>query len=105
LIEIRTNADGQPDYLIRRASGKWEEIYGPMTGRYIHEFLPPLLEGRWRELFDAVRERKAPVCARTGIEFQKTWLMAEMFVAPLGSDGEVSMLLMCFVSWGTGETS
>jgi len=104
LIEIRTDADGQPDYFIRRSGGKWEEIYGQMTGRYLHQFLPPILEGRWRAVFDAVCERNAPVCVRSGIEFQgKTWLSAEMFVAPLGRDGKVDMLLMCFVSWSSSE--
>jgi len=102
LIEIRANGDGQTDYLIRRAGGKWEDIYGQMTGRYLHEFLPPLLEGRWREVFGSVCGRKAPLCVRSGIEFQKkTWLMAEMFVAPLGRDGHVNMLFMCFVSRST----
>jgi hypothetical protein len=104
LIEIRADPDGHTDYFIRRAGGKWEEVYGPMTGRYIQEFLPPHLEGRWRALFDAVLERNLPVCARTGIEFQKkTWLMAEMFVAPLGRDEEVNMLLMCFVTWSASN--
>ncbi|MDE2134935.1 MAG: PAS domain-containing protein [Alphaproteobacteria bacterium] len=100
LIDIRKAEDGTTDYFIRRAGTKWEEVYGPMTGRYLWEFLPPEIEPNWREVFGAVQAAKAPVRVTTGIDFQgKTWLKAEMFVAPLGEGGDVSMLFMTFVSW------
>jgi hypothetical protein len=71
-----------------------------MTGRDISEFLPPEIEMRWRKLFDSVRTAAKPVRATTRIGFQeKSWLLTEMFVAPLGEDGVVSMLFMCFTSW------
>ena len=100
LVEIRASEGSDVEYFIRRAGGRWEEVYGAITGHYLHEFLPPELEGSWRELFDAVRIRKMPARVTTGIDFRgKTWLKTEMFVAPLGQDGEVTMLLMTFVAW------
>lgn len=104
LIEIRK--DGQPDaeYFIRLAGGAWEDVYGRMSGRYIHEFLPPEVAPRWREVFDAVRARKAPARVTAGVSLEnKAWLDCEMFVAPLGDGGEPTMLFMTFVAWSADE--
>jgi len=104
LVEVRHETDGQAGYFIRRAGGKWEEVFGPMTGRYIQEFLPPQIEMRWREALGAVCESKAPVRITTRIQFQqKNWLKAELFIAPLGEE-EISMLLTTFVSWSQRDT-
>jgi hypothetical protein len=98
LVDVRNEADGTIEYFIRRAGGKWEDVFGPMTGRYIHEFLPPTIETRWREAFDRVRDKKAAVRATASIQFQrKFWLTAEMLIAPLGK-AEVSMLFVTFVA-------
>ena len=106
LIEIRQDLAPHTEYFIRRAGGKWEDVYGPITGRYIHEFLPPEIEPSWRAVFDTVRERMAPVRVRTGIDFQnKTWLTTEMLVAPLGTQERITMLFMTFVAWSTAEFS
>ena len=97
-IEIRPESDGSVDYFIRLAGEKWEEIFGAMSGRYIHEFLPPAIEMRWRDAFDRVREAKAPARVTARIHFQlKFWLRAEMLIAPLGGKS-VSMLFMTFVA-------
>lgn len=100
LIEIHSGPD-RLDYFIRLAGSRWEEVFGHMGGRMISEFLPPHIEVRWRNLFDSVRERAMPVRSTTRIGFKnKSWLAAEMFVAPLSEDGRtISMLLMCFTSW------
>lgn len=100
LIDVRP--DAETDYFIRRAGTEWERVFGPMTGKFIHEFLPPEIETRWRHVFGTVCGRVAPARATTGIRFQrKTWLQAEMLVAPIGDD-EVTMLFMTFVAW-SGE--
>lgn len=99
LIDVRREPGHEIDYFIRRAGSSWEEVFGPITGKLIQEFLPPEIETKWRLVFDAVLKRKAPVAVATGIIFQrKSWLEAEMFVGPLG-DEQVSMLLMVFDSW------
>ena len=99
LVEVRRDTGVEVDYFIRRAGTKWEAVFGAMTGRLIQEFLPPEIETRWREVFDAVCQAKAPLRVTTDILFQnKSWLEAEMFVGPLG-EGEVSMLLLAFTSW------
>lgn len=106
LIDIRNAGEREIDYFIRRAGTKWEEVYGSITGHSIHEFLPPEIETSWREVFDAVRERSAPLRVRTGVDFQrKTWIETEMFVAPLGQSDLVSMLFMTFASWSGKRTA
>jgi hypothetical protein len=100
LIDIRRDRGPHVEYFIRRAGGEWEQVFGPMTGRFIDEFLPPQIEMRWRQVFDAARERKAPLRATTGIHFQgKVWLTTEMFVAPLGETDEPNMLFLAFTAW------
>ncbi len=103
LIEVRRDSAPHVEYFIRRAGSDWEKVFGCMTGRFIHEFLPPEIEMRWRRVFDAVREKVAPVRVTTGIQFQaKTWLTTEMFVAPLGESGEQNMLFLAFTAWSGG---
>jgi hypothetical protein len=104
LIEIRKGTGPGVDYFIRLAGGAWEDVYGRMSGRYIHEFLPPDVAQRWREVFDAVRARKTPARVTAGVSLEnKIWLDCEMLVAPLGEDGEPSMLFMTFVAWSADD--
>ena len=101
LVEIRPGIGEDVEYFIRRAGTKWEDVYGPITGRYLHEFLPPKLETCWRTAFDAVRKAKAPVRITTKIDFRgRNWLSSECLVAPLGISSEPSMLFVTFVAWG-----
>ncbi len=98
LVEVRREAE-EADYFIRRAGTRWEAVFGAITGRFIHDFLPPEIETRWRQVFDAVCNAKAPLRVSTDIRFQqKSWLEAELFVAPLG-DADVAMLFLAFTSW------
>ena len=104
LIEVQ---DGEPpaDYVIRLAGTKWEEVFGPMKGKRGQEFLPPLIEERWRTVFNPVRARKEPVKATTQIAFKDMrWLRTEMLVALLAdAGGGVAMLLICFASWSSSR--
>jgi hypothetical protein len=71
-----------------------------MTGRVIDDFLPSTISRRWRQVFDAVLENKAPLRIHTRIAFQeKRWLSMEMLVAPLGEADEPNMLFTAFDSW------
>lgn len=100
LIEIHQQ-DTEIDYFVRRAGSRIEDVFGPITGRYIREFLPPNIEDRWRTVYGAVRTEKSPVRVTTKINFQnKNWLSTEFLVAPLGVDDEPSMLFLTFVVWG-----
>lgn len=106
LIEVR-EAPSRRDYLIRLAGSRWEDVFGPMRAKLLGDFLPKHIEDRWRLLFDSVCDAKKPVRVTTRIAFkEKTWLAAEMFVAPLSDDGtSVSMLFLCFASWSTVKRS
>lgn len=100
LVEIRSTETGAVDYLIRRSGSRWDDVYGPMTGKFLHDFLPPHIEPTWRESFDAVRQAKAPVRLNAQVDFQdKSWLHIEMLIAPLGENGQVTMLFTSFVAW------
>jgi hypothetical protein len=100
LVEIRPGPESV-DYYIRRAGTRWEDVYGPITGHCLYEFLPPELEICWRTVFDSVRSAKAPVRITTKIDYQgKNWLNTEFLVAPLGEGEEPTMLFIVFVSWG-----
>jgi hypothetical protein len=104
LVEIRPG-NGATPYFIRRAGTAWETVYGPMTGRYLNEFLPADVAETWIEAFDHVRHNKAPVRLTAKVDFQaKTWLSIEMLIAPLGDGDDVSMLLTNFVAWSTGAS-
>jgi hypothetical protein len=104
LVEIRRDSAPHVEYFIRRAGSDWENVFGAMTGRFIHEFLPPEIEMRWRQVFDAVREKNAPLRVTTGILFQaKTWLTTELFVAPLGEADEPNMLFIAFTAWSASR--
>ena len=97
LIDIR---DAEDDYVIRRSGSRLDEVYGPITGRSIREFLPPGLQATWRDMLGAVRAKLAPVRIVTGVDFEgKTWLNVEMLLAPLGEDGRANMIFMNFVAW------
>ena len=101
LVEARPGAGGGIDYFIRRAGTRWEDVYGPITGHYLSDFLSPELEDCWRMVLDAVRTRKAPVRITSKIDFQeKNWLSTEFLAAPLGADEAPSMVFITFVAWG-----
>lgn len=98
LVEVCGNKEHP--YFIRRAGARWEDVYGPMTGKYLSDFLPPNVAETWYEAFDHVRDGKAPVRLTAEVDFKKkTWLSIEMLIAPLGEQETVTMLLTCFVSW------
>lgn len=99
LVEIRNSEDRDVDFFIRRAGTKWEDIYGPMTGKLLREFLPKAIEPTWREAFGAAYEARAPLRLTARVDFKHmTWLEIEMLIAPLGENDKVTMLLTCFVS-------
>lgn len=105
LVEIKDQPGAAPPYFIRRAGSRWEDVYGPMTGKYIGEFMPPPIAAQWVEAFDRVRENKIPLRLTARIDFKnKRWLEAEIFIAPLGEE-YVNMLLTCFVSWASPTPS
>jgi hypothetical protein len=106
LIEVRPSDRDAADYFIRLAGSEWEQVFGRMTGRFLHEFLNEKIEARWRAVFDVVRDEAAPLRVLAPIAFEpKNWLTSEMFVAPLGQNGLVSMLFMTFVAWSKSKSA
>jgi hypothetical protein len=104
LIELHQAPGGETGYFVRRSGSRLDEIYGPITGRNMDDFLPPPLSATWREMLEAPRQKLAPVRTVTRVDFEgKTWLNVEMLLAPLGEDGKVDMIFLTLVAW-TKET-
>ncbi|MGH6871724.1 MAG: PAS domain-containing protein [Rhizomicrobium sp.] len=100
LVEVRRDKEGRPSYFVRLAGAKIESVYGPITGKSLGEFLPAGLEGRWRLVFDAALTRKEPFQVTTRVMFGgKTYLQAEVLLAPLGEGDEISMLFAAVDVW------
>lgn len=98
LVELRPSGTST-NYFVRRAGSRWEDVYGPMTGRYMQDILPPHLLPCWREIFDTPTVAEKQIRLTTQVDFQgKTWLSIEMLIAPLGSQSAVNMLFTSFVS-------
>jgi hypothetical protein len=101
LVELRKAPDGTQDYYIRLAGTAVEELFGPLTGQSISEFLPAEIETRWRRMLDIARDAASPIRTIGRVAFQrKTWLECETMIAPLGTDGKtVSMLFVAVAIW------
>jgi hypothetical protein len=100
LIEIREAPGGGTGYFVRRSGSRLDDIYGPITGRSMSDFLPPPLLETWREMIEAARQKLAPLRVVTRVDFEgRTWLNVEMLLAPLGEDGKVEMIFLTLVAW------
>jgi hypothetical protein len=100
LVEVRKMADGHATYFIRFAGAKIESVFGPITGKTLSEFLPASLEGRWRLVFDQALKGRRPVRIASRVAFQgKTYLANEVLLAPMGEEGEVTMLFAAVDVW------
>jgi hypothetical protein len=105
LVEIPGAGDRPTAYTIRLAGDAIHQVFGPLTGKPIDEFLPPDVLKRWTACFEAARSNGAPVRVTTSqVVYQdKTWLQAEVLLAPLGLDGRVTMLLAAVDTWPAME--
>ena len=101
LVELRHAPDGSRDYFIRLAGTAIDQVFGPLAGHLIGEFLPPEIELRWRRMLDAARDAGAPIRTIGRVAFQaKHWLECETLIAPLGFDGRmVSMFFVAVATW------
>jgi hypothetical protein len=100
LVEVRRDEAGKPDYFIRVAGGKIEDVFGSVTGHRLSDFLPPKIEERWRQILDAGLEAAGPLRATSRVAFSgKTWLKSEIFLAPLGEAGRIEMLFVAVELW------
>jgi hypothetical protein len=104
LFEIHELADGTIDYRIRLAGSVVEEVFGPIGGKSIRETLPPDIAQRWRTFLDTVRKSAEPLRVTSRVAFQnKSWLASELFLAPLGQHGEVTMLFGAADMWPVAQ--
>ena len=94
LVEMVPLQDGSEDYAMRLMGGKIEEVFGRLTGQPICTALPAETAARWRLVFDEVRGSHKPlaVTGRVGYDNLRH-LKYELFIAPLGEDGVMRMIL------------
>ncbi len=87
LIETPDGSVARPDYRIRLAGSVIETVLGPLTGRLLHEAVPPVIAQRWRGVYEIVVTKGAPIRAVTRVSFAaQNFLMAEFLAAPLFTD-------------------
>lgn len=99
LIELRQDTAGSPEYFIRRAGSRWEDVYGPITGKTLCQFLPADVVPVWHDVLDPIVLRKLPLRLTTQVDPEtRNWFDIEMLIAPLGENERVTMLFVCFVS-------
>lgn len=99
LLDVCPRRQGGSDFRVRLAGDETRRVFGDIAKKFLHEFLPPQGEQRWRLAFEAVCTRKKRVRSHGTVSFAgKEWLEFESLVAPLGSDGQVSGLFTVFVS-------
>jgi hypothetical protein len=100
LVDVPAAGDRPTAYTVRLAGDAITQVFGPLTGKPIDEFLPPEILERWIACFDTARTSAAPVRAASRIAYQnKTWLQSEVLLAPLGQDGHVLMLFAAVDIW------
>jgi hypothetical protein len=100
LIEVQSAADANK-YRIRVAGLGVESVFGHVGGKFISDSLPPEIEARWKSYFDAVVKACKPLRLTGRVSFEdKTWLIGEALLAPLGMpDKPVQMIFAAFSSW------
>lgn len=104
LIEAHAAGDNF-SYRIRLAGMGVERVFGHVGGKYISDALPPEIEARWQGYFDDVMRASKPLRLIGKVAFEnKTWLMGEALLAPLGQpNGPAQMILAAFDSWAAPE--
>jgi hypothetical protein len=106
LVELRPGENGRTDYVMRVAGARIEDTFGAITGRAIGDFLPPDIEKRWRWAMDQAVAAAAPLRIASRVLFgNKTFLQAEVLLAPLGEAGQVSMLFGAIEIWPVVDLS
>lgn len=101
LVDVPSAHDRPSAYVVRLAGEAIQQVFGPLTGRPIDEFLPQEVLERWIACFEATRTSAAPIRVTTPqVRYQgKTWLQSEVLLAPLGQDGKIFMLLAAVDTW------
>ena len=101
LVDVPGVGDRPSAYVVRLAGDAIHQVFGPLTGRPVDEFLPKDELERWIACFEAARTSAAPIRVTTPqVTYQgKTWLQSEVLLAPLGQDDRVLMLLAAVDTW------
>jgi hypothetical protein len=104
LVDVPAAGDPPTAYVVRLAGDAIVQVYGTLTGKPLDQILPPDILARWVACFDTVRTGAEPVGVTSRVSFQnKTWLQAEVFIAPLGQDDRVCMLFGTVDVWPIEE--
>jgi hypothetical protein len=100
LVDVPAAGDAPTHYVVRLAGDAITQVFGPLNGKAIDAHLPPEILERWVACFEAVRISAAPARITSRVVYQnKTWLQAEVLLAPLGQDDRVVMLFGAVDVW------
>jgi hypothetical protein len=99
LVQFGRRSGDQMEFSIRLAGDHVESVFGPISGRALSESLRPQLQERWRHVFGLTIAEAAPLRFFGKVGF-KTWLDAELLLAPLsGAQGSIEYLFAAFAAW------
>ncbi len=99
LFEVRHLSPTTRAYRVRLAGTNVEQVFGSISGQRIDHVLPAAISARWQKCLDTVFEEDRPLrlTGRAGFE-DKTWLVGEVLLAPLGDEARpISMIFGAFV--------
>ena len=96
LLEIHEAPDAARRFRARLAGTEIEAIFGPITGRFLDEALPPGPAARLAFLAEAVIAAARPVRFSTRIAHkEQNFVETEAVWAPLSDDGARMTMLFC----------
>lgn len=104
LVDVPGAGDPPTSYVVRLAGDAIIQVYGSLTGKPLDQILPSDILSRWVACFDAARTAAVPIGVTSRVSFQnKTWLQAEVLLAPLGQEDRVCMLFAAVDIWPAEE--
>lgn len=94
LIDLSSEGS-RPRYRVRLMGGQLDTYFGPLTGKYIDEALPPYTVEKWASIWQATVEAEQALRSIGPVEIEgKDFYVFETFCAPLGLDGAPPTMLM-----------
>lgn len=100
LIDVSDPCWPVPGYRVRLAGDDVRKTFGDIKGKWLHQFLSPEVESRWRSALNAAIATKSPLRNYGFLLFEsRSWTQYEVLVAPTGSGTEITGLFVIFVDW------
>jgi hypothetical protein len=99
LFDVMPEA-AEPDFMIRVAGTKLEELVGHVKGLSVRKSFKQEISARWLKILGCVMCKQEPVRVSSRVAFNRmNWLRSELFAAPLGLDGKIETIFVAVDIW------